>query len=279
MDQLKRDLCIDLHAIHVHHGLSPNADAWTIFCKDFCSARNIALTIRNVHVEIQSPAGLEGAARAARYAAFEEEGSPHILLAQHADDQAETVLHQLLRGTGLKGLAGMGEVRVISKDLSIFRPLLRVTRASIEATAHERRLKWIEDESNEDTVYTRNFLRHEIAPRLATRFPQYRASLGRAACHASEADEMLEALARIDLQWDGKTAMADSLDVLPAPRQTNALYHLIRWHNLPAPSQSQLAEWASQLFRAPPLSKPHIAGGHDFVIGRTNNRLALTRKV
>lgn len=279
MDQLKTTLCIDLHAIHVHHGLSLNADAWAIFCTDFCIARNIALTIRHVHVEQQSPAGLEGAARAARYAAFEEECSPYILLAQHADDQAETVLHQLLRGTGLKGLAGMGEVRIISNVQSIFRPLLGVSRANIEATAHERGLKWIDDESNEDTVYTRNFLRHEIAPRLATRFPHYRASLGRAACHASEADEMLEALARIDLQWDGKTALADSLDVLPAPRQINALYHWIRWHKVPPPSQSQLADWAVQLFRGSPLSKPHIAGGHDFVIRRMNNRLVLKRKV
>lgn len=279
VDQLKTTLCIDLHAIHVHHGLSLNADAWAIFCTDFCIARNIALTIRHVHVEQQSPAGLEGAARAARYAAFEEECSPYILLAQHADDQAETVLHQLLRGTGLKGLAGMGEVRIISNVQSIFRPLLGVSRANIEATAHERGLKWVDDESNEDTVYTRNFLRREIAPRLATRFPHYRASLGRAACHASEADEMLEALARIDLQWDGKTALADLLDVLPAPRQINALYHWIRWHKVPPPSQSQLADWASQLFRASPLSKPHIAGGHDFVIRRMNNRLVLKRKV
>ena len=145
MDQLKTTLCIDLHAIHVHHGLSLNADAWAIFCTDFCIARNIALTIRHVHVEQQSPAGLEGAARAARYAAFEEECSPYILLAQHADDQAETVLHQLLRGTGLKGLAGMGEVRIISNVQSIFRPLLGVSRANIEATAHERGLKWIDD--------------------------------------------------------------------------------------------------------------------------------------
>ena len=278
VDQLKDALCIDLHAIHVHHGLSPNADAWTIFCKDFCATRNIALTIRKVHVDPQSPAGLEGAARAARYAAFLEEGSPFILLAQHADDQAETVMHQLLRGTGLKGLAGMGDVRVISETQTILRPLLSISRAAIDATAHERGLKWIEDESNDDTAYTRNFLRHQIAPLLATRFPHYRTSLARAARHASEADKMLEDLAKIDLQWDGETALAVSLDALPAPRQINALYYWFRWQKVPAPSQSQLAEWASQLFRAAPTDKPHYAGGHEFLIRRTNNRLLLQRK-
>ena len=278
LDQLKAALSIDLHAIHVHHGLSPNADYWAAFCADVCAAHNIALTTTKVHVELQSPAGLEGAARAARYAAFLEEGSPFILLAQHADDQAETVMHQLLRGTGWKGLAGMGDVRVISETQTILRPLLSISRAAIDATARERGLKWIEDESNDDTAYTRNFLRHQIAPLLATRFPHYRTSLARAARHASEADKMLEDLAKIDLQWDGETALAVSLDALPAPRQINALYYWLRWQSVPASSQSQLAEWASQLFRATPTDKPHFAGGHEFLIRRTNNRLLLQRK-
>lgn len=278
LDQLKAALSIDLHAIHVHHGLSPNADYWATFCADVCAAHNIALTTTKVHVELQSPAGLEGAARAARYAAFLEEGSPFISLAQHADDQAETVMHQLLRGTGWKGLAGMGDVRVISETQTILRPLLSISRAAIDATARERGLKWIEDESNDDTAYTRNFLRHQIAPLLATRFPHYRTSLARAARHASEADKMLEDLAKIDLQWDGETALAVSLDALPAPRQINALYYWLRWQSVPASSQSQLAEWASQLFRATPTDKPHFAGGHEFLIRRTNNRLLLQRK-
>ena len=275
VDQLKSALRLDVHAIHVHHGLSANADAWAAFCASVCATRGISLTTKKVIVDSLSPAGLEGAARAARYAAFAEEGSANILLAQHADDQAETVLHQLLRGTGLKGLAGMGEVRVVSDTQTILRPLLKLSRTEIEAAALARGLKWIEDESNDDTTYTRNFLRHEITPRLATRFPHYRASLARAARHASEADEMLEALAKIDLQWDGKTASVAALDALPIQRQINALYHWLTWQKVAAPSHAQLAEWAAQLFRPAPLSKPQLAGGHDFVIRRTNNRLVL----
>jgi len=277
-DQLKSTMHLELTAIHVHHGLSPNADAWAAFCTDVCDAKEIPLTITRVQVDRRSPAGVEGAARAARYAAFAEEGSPYVLLAQHADDQAETVLHQLLRGTGLKGLAGMGEVRVVSAAQTILRPLLEVSRAEIEAEAGERGLKWIEDESNTDTAYTRNFLRQDITPRLSARFPHYVASLARAARHAAEADEMLEALARIDLAWDGTNAFANGLDSLPQARQTNALYHWLKWQGAPVPSRSQLHEWAAQLFRMAPTSKPQLAGGHDFVIRRANNRLVLQAK-
>ncbi len=277
VEQLKSALRLELQAIHVNHGLSPDADSWAAFCVDLCVTRNIALVTTKVVVDKQSAVGLEGAARAARYAAFVEAGAPFILLAQHADDQAETVLHQMLRGTGLKGLAGMGEARAVSENQTILRPLLNVSRADITATARERGLTWIEDESNSDTVFTRNFLRHEIVPLLAARFPHYRASLARAARHASEADAMLEALAKIDLAWDGINAFAAALDALPQPRQINALYHWLIWQGVPAPSQVQLAEWAAQLFRAPPAGKPQLAGGHDFVIRRSDNRLMLKR--
>jgi tRNA(Ile)-lysidine synthase len=275
VDQLKATLRIDLHAVHVHHGLSPNADAWAAFCAEICAARHIALTTTSVHIDKDSSAGLEGAARAARYAAFADEGSLFVLLAQHADDQAETVLHQLLRGTGLKGLAGMGEARIASPTQTLLRPLLGVSRGEIEAFAKERGLKWIEDESNDDIAFTRNFLRHEITPLLAERFPHYRASLARAARHASEADVMLAELAKIDLRWDGENAFAETLDSLPSARQINALYHWLGWQKVSAPSQAQLAEWAAQLFRSGPTDKPQLAGGHDFVIRRTNNRLLL----
>ena len=278
VDALKAALHLDLRALHVHHGLSPNADSWATFCAEICDARGIALTTAKVRVDTSSGAGIEGAARKARYAAFAEEGSPYMLLAQHADDQAETVLHQLLRGTGLKGLAGMGEVRIVSAEQILLRPLLLVLRADIEATARQRGLKWIEDESNTDIGYTRNFLRHEIAPRLEGRFPHYRASLARAAKHASEADEMLEALAKIDLRWDGTNAFADALDTMVQTRQVNALYYWLIWQKVPPPSHAQIAEWSAQLFRTAPQSKPQLAGGHDFVIRRANNRLVLEWK-
>ncbi len=268
---------VRLEALHVHHGLSPNADAWAAWCERECGRRNVPLAIVRVAIDRDDTGGqgIEAAARAARYRAFAGCGAKFILAAQHADDQAETVLHQLLRGTGWAGLAGMGASRVLAPGVSLLRPFLQVDRAALEAHAREHRLEWVQDESNDDTAYTRNFLRHKVIPVIAERFPHYRASLARAARHAAEADALLEALARIDLQWDGQTAQADRLDTLPEARQTNALYHWLAWHRVSPPTQAQLAEWARQLFRAPPPDRLHQAGGHDFRIVRRGGRLHL----
>ena len=267
---------LEVEAIHIHHGLSPNADKWASFCEERCNAAGVALATLRVTVKQGNATGLEAAARTARYTAFALHGARLLLLAQHADDQAETVLHQLLRGTGLKGLSGMGAVRRVSSEQTIFRPLLTVTREDITTTAATRGLTWIEDESNLDTQYTRNFLRAEIMPRLAERFPHYRASLARAAHHASDADELLENLAKIDLRFDGEHAEADLLDALPRKRQSNALYHWLRWQGVTNVSQQQIESWVEQLFRPAPVSKPQQAGGHNFIITRRKNRLQLT---
>lgn len=282
--QLRAPLGMRLSAIHVHHGLSSNADRWAGFCESLCAARAIPLTVTRIQVDRARPGGVEAIARDARYAAFSAIDADLLALAQHADDQAETVLHQVLRGTGLKGMAGMGETRRLREGLALIRPLLAIPRVAIEAFAREARLEWIDDESNADTAYTRNFIRHALTPTLAERFPHYRESLARAGRHAAEADEMLSALAAIDLKWDGRNAHADLLDELPRTRQVNALYHWLQWQQRPGekqdatPSQAQLAEWAEQLFRPPPADRPHQAGGHDLIICRRKNLLRLERK-
>jgi tRNA(Ile)-lysidine synthase len=268
---------LDFDAIHVHHGLSPNADKWADFCQAECDKRGIPLKIIRVSVDRNNTdgQGVEGAARAARYLAFAEHGASLILAAQHQDDQAETVLHQLLRGTGLNGLAGMGFARMLAGGQLLLRPLLYTSRAEIEAYAAEHSINHIHDESNDDTAYTRNFIRHDVMPVLLQRFPHARESLARAASHAAEAAHLNEALAKIDLRWDGERAYAAALDDCEITRQTNALYYFLRWHNIPAPSHAQIAEWARQLFRASPMDKPHQAGGHDFVIRRSRGMLSL----
>lgn len=282
--RLRQRFELHVSAIHVHHGLSPNADAWASFCESFCRAKSVPLTISRVVIDRSAPGGVEALAREARYAAFNAVDADFLALAQHADDQAETVLHQILRGTGLKGMAGMGEMRPLRAGLTLIRPFLSLPRAEIEAYAKENLLEWIEDESNADTAYTRNFIRAELTPKLAERFPHYRESLARAGRHAVEADEMLSALAAIDLNWDGETAHAELLDHLSLTRQVNALYHWLQWlqrpdgRQVPLPSQAQLAEWAQQLFRPTPTDRPHLAGGHDFVIRRRKNLLLLERK-
>ena len=270
---------IELTALHVHHGLSANADDWMAFCQRECDARDIPLTVVRIQLDRYQTQGqgIEGAARAARYAAFQTQPTATILAGQHADDQAETVLHQLLRGTGLAGLAAMGEVRQLASGQQLVRPLLGQPRSAIEEYAAQRGLAWITDESNDDTTYTRNFIRHELLPFIEGRFPQAKASLTRTARHAAESAAMMEALAKIDLQWNGVVAGAETLDTLPKSRQTNALYHWLRWHGISAPSHAQLEEWATQLFRESPADKPHQAGGHDFIIRRQRGRLFLNR--
>jgi tRNA(Ile)-lysidine synthase len=282
--RLSATLGLRLSAIHVHHGLSPNADQWMAFCESVCNAKSIPLMIDRVRVDRALAGGVEAIARDVRYSAFNRVDADLLALAQHADDQAETVMLQILRGTGLKGMAGMGETRTLRDGLILIRPLLGFPRTAIEAYADRNRLKWIEDESNRDTVHTRNFIRQVLAPKLAERFPHYRESLARAGRHASEADEMLSALAAIDLQWDGRNACADALDGLPLTRQVNALYHWLQWLQWPGdpsnifPSQAQLVEWAMQLFRPAPPDRPHQAAGHDLVIYRRKNLLQLERK-
>ena len=284
LSQLRATLDLQLSAIHVHHGLSVNADQWAQFCASLCAGNSIPLTVVRVTIDQSQPGGVEALARDARYDAFCRVDADFVALAQHADDQAETVLHQILRGTGLKGMAGMGEVRTLRAGLQLIRPLLDVSRPQVEAFAREQRLEWIEDESNTNTLFTRNFIRHEWVPRLAERFPHYRESLARAGRHAAEADDMLSALAAIDLKWDGQQAYADQLDLLPVTRQVNALYHWLHWQQAGSetktalPSHAQLQDWARQLFRPTPTDKPHRAGGHDWVILRRKNLLQLERQ-
>jgi tRNA(Ile)-lysidine synthase len=275
---LRRAGRIELSAVHVNHGLSRNAAAWEQFCMEQCKALDVQLQVARVDVDRASAVGIEAAARAARYDVFRGVDADYVALAQHADDQAETVLHQALRGTGLKGIAGMGALRPLPGGPTVCRPLLPATRAQIEAFASARNLRWVEDESNEDTAYTRNFIRHELMPVIGSRFPHYRESLGRLARHAAEADAMLADLARLDLQWDGNTATAGLLDNLPRERQRNALYHWLCWLGARPPSAEQLDSWAEQLFRPSPTDKPHRAGGHDILIVRRRNALVLEAK-
>ena len=269
---------LPFQAIHVNHGISKNANAWAKFCMEECAKRGVPITVEVVNVDRHSGLGLEAAARDARYQALMKSDAKYILTAQHQTDQAETVLHQMLRGTGLQGLAGMGEARELKPGQTLLRPLLYVSREDIEKYARENELTWIEDESNDDTTYTRNFIRHEIVPVIAERFPHYAASFERIAQHAHESAELNEALAKIDLKWDGQNAFADALDSLSLPRQINALYHWLRWQKVAPPSRDQLEAWASQLFRAPPEGKPHLAGGHGYVIRRKRNVLTCEKR-
>jgi tRNA(Ile)-lysidine synthase len=151
-------------AIHVHHGLSPNADAWAAFCRKLCKQWDVPLTVYRVKV-VRSGKGLEAAARKARYEAFAKADADCIALAHNLDDQAETVLMNLLRGAGRRGASGMPKQSRF-KGKMLLRPLLDTPREAIETYARRHRLAWVEDESNADESLTRNFVRRRLAPLL-----------------------------------------------------------------------------------------------------------------
>lgn len=242
---------VPVRAIHVHHGLSPNADHWTAFCQDFCADLRVDLSICRVAVDASAGIGLEAAARNARYAAFASLPVECLFLAQHRGDQAETVLHNLLRGAGVLGLAGMPAARYRG-PLKILRPLLSTGREEIAVYARQAGLRWIEDESNADCRLTRNFIRHEVLPPLYRRFPQGERALAAAASHLAEAAELLDALAQADWQAlavDGALPMR-RLRTLDATRLKNLLRWRLRRLGWQAPVASRLDEFARQLLSA-----------------------------
>src|SRR4051812_12476331 len=195
-------------AIHVHHGLSPNADAWAAFCRRLCKRWGVPLSVSQVSVKKKGK-GLEAAAREARYAAFRKLKADVIALAHHLDDQAETVLMNLLRGAGLRGAGGMRPLARF-EDKTLARPLLDVSRKALEDYASRHGLAWIEDESNADEALTRNFVRRRLGPLLETRFPQWKTSLSRAARLFSERDDRANRLLREFLSSQGLRAPSEA---------------------------------------------------------------------
>jgi len=242
-----------LRAVHIHHGISPNASSWAQFCQDLCRSLNVPLRVERVQVDYYHSLGVEGAARRARYEVYAREEADFIVLAHHRDDQAETLLLQLLRGAGPLGMAGMPGLRPLEGSRArILRPLLGFARTDIEAWARDRGLQWIDDESNDDTARQRNFVRHRVLPLIEERFPAARATVARAAAHLAEAGALLAELARLDLaMMDGENDVGvEGLRRLGAMRAKNALRSLLQSRAIPVPTAAQLDELYRQLVDA-----------------------------
>ncbi|MDO8293532.1 MAG: tRNA lysidine(34) synthetase TilS [Gallionella sp.] len=252
---LVRDTDLSLSALHIHHGLNANADAWAISCKQVCQEMAIPLTIVGVDVPLGTGKGIEAAARRVRHKALADYPADWILLAHHADDQAETVLHNLLRGTGVRGAAAMPESRG-----RVLRPLLGLSRNVLLGYAQSNRLVWIEDESNSDRRYTRNFLRHQILPLVAARFPRAGEQLAAAASRFSEADSLLEDLASMDLQNNSPEfpLPLKLFRELPDARARNLLRAMLAWHMVQPPDERRLNEFVRQLQTAGNDRHPRI---------------------
>lgn len=244
-----------LQAAHVHHGLSAHADDWAHRCTELCARLQLPLTVFHVDVDRHDPRGLEAAARAARHAALERVDCDWLVFGHHQDDQAETVLFRLLRGSGVRGTGAMVAIGAERSPLPRhLRPLLDCRRADIHAWAMARQLSWVEDDSNVDTRHLRNDLRHRILPACSQRFPAAVPALARAAGHFREAAQLLDELAALDAARCGGTEFArEALLALSDARIANLLRWRLHGAGAAAPSQARLHEALRQLRSAAPM--------------------------
>jgi tRNA(Ile)-lysidine synthase len=249
----KRGLQLDeqILGLYVHHGLSPNADTWARHCQAICDDLGAEYACISIDVD-GTGNGPEGDARSARYGAFEKflNATDMLLLAHHLDDQIETILYRLFRGSGLKGMGGMPVERAIGQS-SLIRPLLSVSKQDLEAYAESENLDWIDDESNFDTDIDRNYIRHEIVPIIRVRWPAYKKTINRFAELAGADFQLLRELAEQDLDRLHRNVDAPidlvELRRLGGSRQRNAVLHWIDNTGLPLPTQNQLLELVQQL--------------------------------
>lgn len=253
-----------LIAVHVNHGLSPDAQAWQVHCEAQCARLGIPLQIEQVEVLVESR-GLEDAAREARYAALSRHLGAHssLLTAQHQDDQAETVLLRLLRGSGLRGLGAMQETRAIGAA-RLVRPLLAWPRADLLEYAQRRRLHWIEDGSNRDLALDRNYLRHQVMPALARRWPEYAASIACSAGLMQQADKALGGQAKTDLRRAGAERGMLPVSWLagqPESMQGGLLQEWARMLGLPVPGARAICEVLEHVLGAGKDRNPEVQWG------------------
>lgn len=253
---LPTSLAQQLQAIHIHHGLSPNADNWAQHCQQVCAALAIPLQITQVNATAPQGVSPEAAARDARYQVFSSLMHKNVVLAlaQHADDQAETVLLQLLRGAGPKGLAAMPYMTAFAEGY-LARPLLSLSRQQLSHYALEAGLSWVDDESNANIQFNRNYIRHQVMPLLTARWPAAASCIARSSQHCAEAFDLNAELAQLDLQEccvetavEGMplllSAVLDSrkLQLLDSPRQKNVIRYWLQQQHLPMPSTVKLQQ-------------------------------------
>lgn len=239
-----------VHAIHIHHGLQAAADEFEQQARAFCAAHDVALTVLRVNAAAAPGQSPEDAARRARYEALAREGldleADAVLLGHHADDQAETVLLALSRGSGLPGLSGMAE-SFVRHGMAFGRPLLPLRAVALRQWLDAEGLAYVEDPSNADPRLTRNRIRHVLSPAWEAGFPGYQEALARTARHAAQAQALLDELAAADLAAVGEPPAIAALQALARGRQGNALRMWLKRCAGHAPSEAQLSELQDQI--------------------------------
>jgi len=253
MAALRNTLAAPVVAVHVNHGLQPQSVDWGRHCAQVCEDLEIPLHTLGISVSVAGGDGVESAARAARYAAWERmlPENACLLTAHHQDDQAETLLLRLLRGAGPRGLASMLPVRRFGRG-NIARPLLSFTRDALVQYAKGRRLQWIEDPSNEAQAFDRNFLRHSVIPLLKQRWPAAPGVIARAAAHAAEARGLLDEVASSDLgEASAHNPLSlDCLSRLAPARRRNLFFFWLQENAVPPPSTVQVDKGLPMLLEA-----------------------------
>lgn len=236
-----------LLAHNVNHGLSPNADKWGQFCNAFCASLGVTLISSKVSLEKKSRSSLEAIARDARYQCFKQKMQPGdtFLTGHHQDDQLETLLLALKRGSGSTGLQGIRASQVFEQGF-LLRPLLIFSRQELHDYALRHQLQWIEDESNQNIDFDRNFIRQEISPLLKQRWPTMAKSVSRTAQLCQEQQSLLDEVAQQDLtmcteeHFNCRTVVIAKLEMLSCARRNNAIRYWLKSHDLQYPSSKQL---------------------------------------
>ena len=264
-----------LRAVHVDHGLHADSARWAAHCAAVCAALDVPLDVHRVDARAAPGESVEAAARAARYAALatDMQGGDLLLTAHHQADQAETVLLALLRGAGLAGTAAMPAKRRFGRGW-LLRPLLDYTAEQVARHAEEHGLAWVEDPSNRDARFDRNFLRGEALPLLARRWPAAATTLARHAAHAADAQALLDEIATAD-GADAAQLTVAQLAALSPSRQRNLLRAWLARHGAAAPSTARLDEVVRQALTAGADRLPCVAFG-DHAVRVWRGRLHLT---
>ena len=282
---VKRPASLQLRALHVDHGLRAASKQWAAHCRKL--ARDLHVPFKVLTTKVERPRGtsLEAAARDARYRLLATELHPGeiLLTAHHSDDQLETVLLQLLRGSGLPGIAAMPALAPFARG-QLARPLLSRSRAELEQWVRERKLTWIEDDSNVDESLDRNYLRLRVLPLIRDRWPGSATAVARSARHAAEAQTLLDTLARgdIDRASYGESLSIKALRALPPDRLRNALRFWITRAGYLAPDTKRLEEITGPLLDARPDANPFVEWGEGEGSARAQRHgdlLSLGRKV
>ena len=260
---LGRETGYEVRAVHVNHNIHPRSRDWARHCREACRALGVELEVLEVDASKPGKESPENWAREKRYGALERTlvADEILLTAHHQDDQLETLLLRLLRGAGVLGLAAMRPVREFGKGLHA-RPLLQYSRAELLDYAERHGLKWIEDPSNTDTQLDRNYLRHEVLPALKHRWPAAASPVSRTIQACAEAQELLDDLARQDLQRcatdEPDVLLVDQVQQLSGARQKNLIRYWSRILDLPPPNSRHLSHIISDVLQARPDATPQV---------------------